>query len=1002
MPYTTTSILDAARASYDLGYIPVPVRGKAPFIPGWSDYSMKNKPRPKWAEVETWFREPNTGFALLCGTPHVVDGVTYRLLGLDIDLHDHDACMDIMRQIPVTPSVKRGSKGFTAFYLVPEDMAKRGGVRAAYDYLAKGSVTVMPPSMHPDPDVGEYTWRNAQYLSEVGDGRMAAPHELPIFDEDAHEQMMEAVEEHIPEPVIEVPKREYDGSEPVYCSTAWINNELVKHENMRVWLPELLDAARIKHEITKSGKILTVNPTRQGGKAGDDMDARSLHWHFTADGVEGRNSSIVDFGVPGSTWTPLDAIAAIATGEDIRGGAVPDDIYDMGLRYADPELYTCIKDDAGWEVFVQANAAAALARSEAAAAAKRETLIDARAAELKAAKAEAEEWTGKVATAEEVLAGDESNIRDRRIEAEIDVKAIGPVPKRVVDEAPGVIGLIVKDLQRRHPDTPASMFLIYGMNMVATMAARRFEAFTPKTLPLNVYSIQLGTTGIGKGEVVGYNDRLWQELEKVNDPRFMVAKLSPILRYKMHRDHDAQDEAALIGPKRMWHSAGAAPTEEGGEAVGGGWQEEHPTSAKKPLLESVFALLAGPSDFTGDSGFVNSLYKGASRLYFSDEFGSKFESAVRQADSNNPSWFASARELFYRFRRRPKAYSQGSIDKQTLLDEDLFEVSPTIFGVSTPQQFTRALTDRLTEDGTLNRYLLFQEQRPKRIEMTVDERRKKRFSASGDRDPIPTEIIDGLSEILIRKLPPPGLVPSMIHKGGFMYDHPLEYVIFSGARVPDKYRVEITFEGRTWQELYGSEIGDYIDDLIFQYEERIEKAYAEDDHYTGNALVRGAELTLRCAALAAIGDGRDTVTIADLQWAEELARASVNNLIAMTNTQMTSQRTKDEQRFLDLIRKGYREVYQLEGGRKRLPVYGEGMISLPKLRRAFFNNKSEDHTRFNSVVRSLVQARIIQEPFDQVVAGSKRPVSVTTYAEAWDETGAEYVELQAQEKAQAG
>jgi len=1019
-------VLQAAHACFELGYIPVPVNGKAPVIRDYQKFSTEERAHPAWQEVERWFSQiHHTGFALLCGTRHERDGKHYRLLALDVDLSDVDACKEIMGSIPQSPSVKRGKKGFTSFFLVEEDMANSYALRGVYDWLAKRKVTVMPPSVHPDLEGREYEWIDAVHFGPMANGAMAAPADLPIFTEDNVLELDEMCEDHRPEMKHEARRVERDRNgaqgDPAYCSAAWINDQLAG--NVVRWLPTLLDDANIPYDVLRGGKIVAVNPTRKPEKA---LTARKMNWHFVPEGWCGRKSGFHDHG-DGSNWTPLEVVSVLATGIDIRNaGEIPDEVWELGLALVDDTLWRAVHDHTYWKRLLDdgerrwhAEEAERRRREAGAEKAQQEAAIEKRAAELRAEREASAAATVEVIDAEtgeiteapagdaavagdseaslaEILEGDESKVRDRKLDARLDVGAIGPVPQRVIDEAPGVIGMITRDLRTRNPKTPPSLFLMTGLMMVSVLASRRYEMFTPKTLSINLYSIMLGTTGVGKGEVANYLRKVWDGLENSSGERFAVAKMTPLQRFKAHEDD------AYKGPKYQSYTEGFIGDD--GETSQGRWGQPgfDGKSANPIKMQSVFHLLRGPSNFTGDAGFESSLYVSASRLFFMDEFGSKFGNAVNAADSNNPSWFASARELMYRTKLIPKAYGVGSTDKNPLLQEQLVDVAPNLYGVSTPQQFTRALTDRLTEDGTLNRYLIFQEVKPKAKVMGVDERKRDRFSATGDRAPIDDDILDALREILVRDLPEPGMHQDMLAPGGLSYQHALEEVIHPGISTPRHFRVELKFEGHTWQELYGTEIGDFIDHFMHRYEVEIDRAYAQDDHFTGNAMMRGAELTLRVACLAAIAEGSSNVSIENLRWAEELVRASVENLIAMTNTQMVSQRTKDEQRVLDLIRRGYREFRGLEGGRKGLDVYGEGMMSVSKLRRAFFNKKGEDLTRFNSTIRSLWQARIITEPDDKVVEGSKRPVSVTIYGEAWDEVNTEYVELHAQRRVGGG
>ncbi|MEC7291020.1 MAG: bifunctional DNA primase/polymerase, partial [Pseudomonadota bacterium] len=383
MPYTTINeILEAARQCYDLGYIPLPVDGKAPLIKGYQRYTTGELPRPSWEEVSSWFNQKHTGFGLLCGTPHEVDGVTYRMLGLDIDLEDIDACMDIMRAIPASTAIKRGRRGFTAFYLVTEEQSNSTKMAGVFDWIAKRKYTVMPPSVHPDLQGARYEWVDGATLFPVRTEtfKMPAPHLLPIFTEDDYEELVEAAEPYKPTIEQQINSRDWDGTENTELYTQnWVNDRLMTHFG---WLPPMLNKAGLPWD-EKRGKIISVNMARDKYKPNGELktaDERTMNWHFVPYGWNGHKGGITDHGDTGGFgFTPLDVIALLTTGEDTRGGSISSDVWAIGMQIVAPEAYGMITDEALWGGIVERSLARAAEEKREA----EQTALEARVEELR-------------------------------------------------------------------------------------------------------------------------------------------------------------------------------------------------------------------------------------------------------------------------------------------------------------------------------------------------------------------------------------------------------------------------------------------------------------------------------------------------------------------------------------------------------------------------------------------------------------------------------------------
>ena len=122
------------------------VKGKWIGLDGWTDYAHRF---PNKEEIELWKTWPNAGVGLVTG------GLS-KIIALDFDNHLNlleDAVTDLD-----FCCVKKGAKGFTAFFKYSSEVNKKWSYKGetVLELLSDGRQTVIPPSIH--PSTNKYFW----------------------------------------------------------------------------------------------------------------------------------------------------------------------------------------------------------------------------------------------------------------------------------------------------------------------------------------------------------------------------------------------------------------------------------------------------------------------------------------------------------------------------------------------------------------------------------------------------------------------------------------------------------------------------------------------------------------------------------------------------------------------------------------------------------------------------------------------------------------------------
>ena len=167
---------DQVKTYAKLSPIPVIPSQKRPILKNWQKYCIE---RPSDKEIKEWitkYSDCNIGIAL--GTKV---GQSRQVACLDID--DDEIIDPVLRALPFQGPTKKGKKGLTVFVLTDISITNhkfkrtqadgRPMLRPSVELLAHGSQTVVPPSIHPEGMIYQWTYKDLNVPPEewpfVGD-----------------------------------------------------------------------------------------------------------------------------------------------------------------------------------------------------------------------------------------------------------------------------------------------------------------------------------------------------------------------------------------------------------------------------------------------------------------------------------------------------------------------------------------------------------------------------------------------------------------------------------------------------------------------------------------------------------------------------------------------------------------------------------------------------------------------------------------------------------------
>ena len=145
-----------AQQLYAQGLNPLPIKPgtKRPALVGWQRFCSEEMPSSLVAKFTKSSIAYGVGLAL-----------GYRgVIGIDVDTDDTAQIRAVISVLPPIRAAKRGRRGFTVFFQDPMGKVRTARLRIV-EVLARGTQSVLPPSVH--PDTGQpYIWLDPEALSE--------------------------------------------------------------------------------------------------------------------------------------------------------------------------------------------------------------------------------------------------------------------------------------------------------------------------------------------------------------------------------------------------------------------------------------------------------------------------------------------------------------------------------------------------------------------------------------------------------------------------------------------------------------------------------------------------------------------------------------------------------------------------------------------------------------------------------------------------------------------
>lgn len=215
------------------GYSPIPINpmSKAP----GELRGGKWRPMAEWQRfrdapassfiMRAWAQWPAANVGIVTGTRATASHI---VACVDFDTDDTDMLDELQRSLPPSPVTKRGKRGYSAFYLVPNGTT---GFRTSIVELLTGTrQTVIPPSIHPDT-ARAYEWTGASTLLDTPAAALPA---LSPDDLDRFRDTVEALTKK-PIPVATPVIVQFPDDE----TTVWRRLNNAAFANLDAWVPDL-------------------------------------------------------------------------------------------------------------------------------------------------------------------------------------------------------------------------------------------------------------------------------------------------------------------------------------------------------------------------------------------------------------------------------------------------------------------------------------------------------------------------------------------------------------------------------------------------------------------------------------------------------------------------------------------------------------------------------------------------------------------------------------------
>jgi bifunctional DNA primase/polymerase-like protein len=234
----------------DSGYSAIPCRPCSK-VPGayrrgeWfneTDWTRFCDRLPTDIETDAWSKLPDAGVCIALGFNDVV--------AVDIDTDQHEIVEAILGALLCeSPVQKCGKKGATHFFRASAAVKSRafnvGADERVLDLLCRGKQTVIPPTRHPETE-RPYEWMTERTLEHV------SPENLPMLPDDIAERIAAALKPFGYEPEVERPV-------PTEGDSLWREINDVALERFEDWVPFLGMDAKRKHNGTWRGRATWKN-----------------------------------------------------------------------------------------------------------------------------------------------------------------------------------------------------------------------------------------------------------------------------------------------------------------------------------------------------------------------------------------------------------------------------------------------------------------------------------------------------------------------------------------------------------------------------------------------------------------------------------------------------------------------------------------------------------------------------------------------------------------------
>lgn len=127
---------------------------------GTSDWTRFCDRLPTEIETDIWDKWPDAGVCV---------AIDHKLKVIDIDTDDSALMGAVLSVIPFSDVIKRGAKGFSAFYRGSPTIVSQPfnvGKERVVDLLCHGRQTVLPPTIHPTTAL-PYVWNGTETLENT-------------------------------------------------------------------------------------------------------------------------------------------------------------------------------------------------------------------------------------------------------------------------------------------------------------------------------------------------------------------------------------------------------------------------------------------------------------------------------------------------------------------------------------------------------------------------------------------------------------------------------------------------------------------------------------------------------------------------------------------------------------------------------------------------------------------------------------------------------------------